>query len=97
MAREDPEDTRKNDDLAEEDTADQVRAGGAGTLAAGVPGIMAGGLSSTIGATIGGEMAARDLMEDEGVATPTEPDIADSPDTFTGGGATSAGQDDPKS
>jgi hypothetical protein len=96
MAREDPDDTLKDDDLAEGDTADQVRAGGAGALAAGVPGVVAGGLSSTIGAAIGGEMAARDLIEDEGVDTPSDADITDSPDTFTGGGATSAGQDDTK-
>jgi hypothetical protein len=101
MATVDPDDIRKNDDVVEEDTADQVQVGAAGALAAGVPGAVVDvGLPIPIpiatGATAGGQTAARDF-EDEGLARPTQADVADSPDTFAGGGATSAGQDDPRS
>jgi hypothetical protein len=103
MARTEPDQTRNNLDIpddippdeAEAGAADAVKAGAGGALASGVTGAsISGGIASTIGAAVGGELAARDLVDDAQPERPIDADIADSPDNFSGGGATSGGQDD---
>jgi hypothetical protein len=87
-------DTRNDDEELDDaaGTAGAVASGGVVGGAIGTAGMLGG-----VGAAIVGGMAARDLMDaDEGSAErPTDADLADSPDSYAGGGATSSGQDFP--
>jgi hypothetical protein len=80
----------------DENATEEVEAGASGAMAAGVPGTTMGqGLAGTLGGAVLGQILARDIMDNqslEGSGT-SEPDTDDSPDSFAGGGATSAGRD----
>ena len=80
----------------DENATEEEEAGASGAMAAGVPGTTVGqGPTGSLGAAVMGQIAARDIMDDqslEGSGT-AEPDADDSPDSFSGGGATRAGRD----
>jgi hypothetical protein len=90
-------DNPERGDIQDEEAMDEagegstpIAAGGAmAGLAAGGGGV---GLAGNLGAAALGGMAASDLVDDEG-ATPASPDTDSSPDTYAGGGSTSAGVD----
>lgn len=87
MARDD-----RDEILGEEerDPGDEVEGGSAAALASSFPGAaVAGGL-----APVSGEAGAIDAIEGE-AGGGIDADLADTPGTYAGGGATSSGQDYP--
>src|SRR3712207_2928955 len=90
-------DNPERDDVADEEAMDDTGEGSTPLAAGGaMAGLAAGGggvgLAGNMGAAALGGMAAQDLVDSED-ALPTSPDTDSAPDTYAGGGSTSAGVD----
>ena len=84
------------EDIDRVDAEEEDELGGAGSAASGMAAAnVSGGLSSNaggLGAAVLGGMVANDLMDDATGPGP-DADVADTPGTYAGGGATGAGVD----
>ena len=83
-----------------DDDFDDAKEGAAGATTGAASGAVLGsqantGLGTNVGGTIVGGMAARELVADQFGTPPEDPDSDDSPDSYAGGGSTSAGVDNP--
>ena|SRR5437867_4081590 len=89
---------RDKDNTMDEDIGDvkeEAAEGATGAAAAVVGSETGSGLATNVGGAIVGGLAARELVEDQFGPPPKDPDADDSPDSFAGGGSTSAGIDNP--